>query len=200
MIGTPDNYRLAKIAERLRRDEPAFKTSSDFGPFVRQGTGHGPSVLIGDQSVIELYGGLPGSMLDYRMALLAKPGDVAIVRQRSRAFEAYLQDQFGARRPVVLKAEASNLAPVARQCRTVARLSEALTSRLREAGTLTLCSYMTTGHDWRLAKVLGECIGRPLHIHGAAPRIARRVNDKLWFWRLARKFGGVEGVPRSSHA
>ncbi|MBT8409679.1 MAG: hypothetical protein KJN93_08650 [Alphaproteobacteria bacterium] len=190
----------ADCARELLRDEPAFRTSRDFGPLVRQGAGAGPSVLIGDQSMLELYTGAIPSMLDYRMGLLAQPGDIVIVRQRARDFEAYLEDDLGLTGVTVLQSPEGGLVPVALQCRTAPRLREELGRRLRDAGTLTLRSYLTTGHEWRLAKSLGEETGCPVHIYGTAPRIGRRANDKLWFWRMARKVLGPRGVPPSFHA
>ncbi len=191
---------LADCAQELLRDEPAFRTSQEFGPLVRQGAGTGPSVLIGDQSMLELYTGAIPTMLDYRMALLAQPGDVVIVRQRARDFETYLEDYLGLTGVTVLQAPEGGLVSVARQCRTAPRLREELGRRLRDAGGLTLCSYLTTGNEWRLAKSLGEETGCPVHIYGAAPRIGRRANDKLWFWRMARRVLGAKGVPPSFHA
>ena len=59
------------IAQDYLRDEPALVSSLDFGAFVAQGTGAGPSVLIGDQSEISLLSSAVDTNLDHRMALLA---------------------------------------------------------------------------------------------------------------------------------
>lgn len=192
--------RLADIAMGLVRDEPALGAPADFGRYVRQGAACGPSVFIGDSTVIELYSRRPATMLDYRMTLLAEPGDIAVVHRQSPAFEDYLANVLGVTDLTVLEARPGDQSPVALQCRTLPALRRLLEGRLREHGHLTIKSYLTTGHDWRLAQALGAATGRPVHVHGPAPRIARRANDKLWFWRQARRILGTTTVPPVVHA
>ncbi len=191
--------RLAAIADALIRDEPALSATDVFGEGVRQGDGGGPSVLIGDQAPIELFSGETTSTLDYRMALLARPGDLVVVRHKDPAFDAYLREWLGLTGVTVLQA-ASDPVPVARQCWQHASLRQPILARLREAGGLTIKSYITTGEAWRLAQALTEEARDSVHVFGPAPRIGRRVNDKLWFWRLARDVLGRSGVPPTYHA
>ena len=42
---------------------------------------------------------------------------------------------------------------------------------------------------------MGSSERRLVHVAGPGPRAARRVNDKLWFWALAREVAGRASVP-----
>ena len=139
-------------------------------------------------------------MLDYRMTLLAGSGNIAVVRRRSPAFEHYLATYLGLGGLTVLEARGEDPAPVARQCREDPLLRSALEAHLVDAGGLTIQSYLTNGHDWRLAQALSGAAGTPVHVHGPAPRISKRANDKLWFWRQARRILGAGTVPPTFHA
>lgn len=184
----------ASVAQALRRDEPAFVSALDFGPFVRQGIGKGPSVLIGDQAGISLVDA-GSAQLDYRMALLAHPGDVVLVRRRNWVFEAYLSDFLGMTPVTFLEAGGSPLAPVAANARKSQEMIGMLVTLARNSGGLTLKSYLTTGHVWRLAQTIGAASESCIHVCGPSPRVTRRANDKLWFSRMARQVIGTSATP-----
>ncbi len=188
------------IADRLARDEPALRTSRDLWPGVQQGTGSGASLFIGDQVGIALFTPEMAGTRDYRMALLAKPGDAVVVRQRSPDFEAYLAEYLGIRQVRFLQAQGADPAPVAKQCRTSPALFAPLLELLRAAGSLTLHGYLVTGHLWQLAQALAAAAGLPVYVAGPSPRMSRRVNDKLWFWDVAREIAGPESVPPTAFA
>jgi hypothetical protein len=189
-----------KLIERLVADEPALLSSLDFGPWVSQGTGTGPSLLIGDQSEISLMRNTESSHLDHRMAHLAKPGDVVLVRCRDPEFEAYLTEYRGFSNVAFLSAGNADAGPVPKQAYRTPALLETLIKVARNAGGLTINSYLTTGNTWRLAQAIGEAAQCIIHVSGPSPRVARRVNDKLWFTRLARQVIGNEAVPPTMSA
>ncbi len=187
--------RWEEIAAALVRDEPALVSSLDFGPFVRQGIGPGPSVWIGDQVGIPLF--LPDQVgnYDHRLAPLARDGDIVVVRTRVPAFEAYLADYPGIGGVTFLEADAKSLSPVAAQCRSEPQLRNVLIAALQDRGAMTIQPYVANGHAWRLAADLGAEAELAVHVAGPGPRVMRRSNDKLWFWELARKIAGVGSVP-----
>lgn len=189
-----------KLIERLNADEPALLSSLDFGPWVSQGTGRGPSLLIGDQSEISLMRNARSSHLDHRMAHLAKPGDVVLVRQRDPGFEAYLAEYRGLSDVTFLSASSADTDPVSKQAYKAPALLEKFIKVAKNAGGLTINSYLTTGNTWRLAQAIGEAAKCTIHVSGPSPRVARRVNDKLWFARLARQVIGNDAVPPSMSA
>ncbi len=191
---------LEGIAAALVRDEPALVTSLGFGEFARQDVGAGPSLWIGDQVGIPLYTPASVGRYDHRLALLARPGDVVVVRSRDPAFEAYLDRHLGISGVSYLEADAQSRAQVAAQCRTEPYLREPLEQVLRAQGSLTIQPYLTNGHVWRLASELGARLGWTVHVAGPGPRIARRCNDKLWFWDLARRVTGAGSVPPTWYA
>lgn len=183
------------IAQDYLRDEPAFLSSLDFGAFVAQGCGPGPAVLIGDQSEISLLGSLSGVQLDHRMALLAKNGDIMLVRQRETAFETYLADCLGLVDVTFIQVDFDPLRPVVDQVRRSQPQLDALAQVARKWGGLTLKAYLTTGNVWRLAQAISELSGQCIHVCGPSPRATRRANDKLWFNQLARKIVGTNATP-----
>ena len=190
----------AKLIERLVVDEPALLSSLDFGPWVSQGTGTGPTLLIGDQSEISLMRNARSSHLDHRMAHLAKPGDIVLVRRRDPEFEAYLAEYRGFSEVTFLSVSNTDPNPVPKQAFSTFALLETLIKVARKAGGLTINSYLTTGNTWRLAQAIGEAAKCMVHVSGPSPRVAKRVNDKLWFTRLARQVIGNEAVPPTMSA
>lgn len=189
-----------RLIERLVADEPALLSSLDFGPWVAQGAGTGPSLLIGDQSEINLMRDAQSSHLDHRMAHLAKPGDVVLVRQRDTQFEAYLVEYRGLTDVTFLSCDNADADPVSKQAYSTPALLETLIKVARNAGGLTINSYLTTGNTWRLAQAIGEAAKCIIHVSGPSPRVAWRVNDKLWFTRLAHQVIGNEAVPPTMSA
>lgn len=184
-----------RIAQALTRDEPALLSSVDFGPFVAQGEGHGPSVLIGDQSEITLLGGRVETHLEHRMALLARPGDIVLVRQRDPEFEEYLRDDLRMTDVRFVGFTANGVMPVAKCARLDASMLAELAEIAERSGGLTIKAYLTSGHDWRLAQSIGQACNCTIHVCGPAPRISRRANDKLWFAQLARRVLGTDATP-----
>ena len=183
------------LAEALIHDEPALVSSLDFGPFVRQGVGAGPSLLIGDPSEITLLSSATASRLEYRMALLARPGDHVMVRHRDPDFEAYLGAYLGLADVTFHKVNPKSLVPVTQQAWTSANWIDTFAAIAERRGSLTIQSYLTTGHTWRLAQAIGEQTRRVIYVSGPSPRISQRANDKLWFAGLARRILGKDATP-----
>ncbi len=188
-----------QVAARLVQDEPALLSSLDFGPSVRQGAGKGPNILIGDQSDIGLFEAQPVGSLDHRMALLARPGDIVVVRQRDRDFERYLATQLG-REGVVFLETGARVRSVARDCWSDRALREALTAAIGPAPEVTLTAYLTSGHVWHLAAELAVPGQRTVWVSGPGSRTMRRANDKLWFADLVRSILGRDAVAPTLYA
>lgn len=191
----PEAAEDEQLADRLVRDEPALLSALGFGSGVQQGVGPGPSLLIGDQVGIALYTPEMVGFNDHRMALLAMPGDIVVVRRRVPEFERYLETVLGIRSVTYLQADTGNPLPVSRQCQVDPQLRGPITERLEKAGSLTIQAYLTTGNEWRLAQDLAAQGQGGIWIAGPSPRISRRANDKLWFWALARQVAGRDAVP-----
>ncbi|MCX8226213.1 MAG: hypothetical protein OTI35_09080, partial [Sulfitobacter sp.] len=186
---------LSNVAARLLADEPALLTSLDFGPFVRQGTGSGPSLLIGDVSEINLMRPGRTSRLDHRMAHLAHAGDVVLVRERDPVFEGYLQEFCTLKDIEFFGTDPTCDDGVAKQALTSAPLFDHLVDVTRKNGGLTIQPYLTTETIWHLAKAIGERANCIVNVSGPSSRISLRANDKLWFVQLARTVIGNDAVP-----
>jgi len=190
----------AKLIEHLLADEPAFRSSLDFGSHVVQGEGPGSTLFIGDLSQINLMGDAAGPSLDHRMAHLAAPGDILLVRHRDPEFETYLKDYRQLDNLTVLAANSADDRPVAKQARKRKKLRQIFVDTTQARGGLTIKSYLTTGTIWRLAQTIGAEAECKVHVSGPAPRISKRVNDKLWFARVARDVIGANAVPPTMSA
>ncbi|MDU8946481.1 preATP grasp domain-containing protein [Ovoidimarina sediminis] len=191
---------IEALVRRLLNDEPALRSSLDFGPMVRQGVSPHPALIICDQSGTELFNLEGVGLSEHRMALLARPGDTVAVRRRVHEFERYLTEYLGMHDVTFLEAGSKDAEPIARKLRTNPELSEKLASALQPGTPLTIHSYLTTGHIWQLAKALGEDRKSPVNVAGPGPRTSRRVNDKLWFWSLASELTGKHSVPPTLYA
>lgn len=186
---------LSSIAEALRADEPALVSSLDFGPFVAQGSGSGPAVIIGDPSEISLFDATTGGGLEYRMSLLAHAGEIVLVRQRDPEFEDYLARHLEMTDVTFLEIGHAHAASITQLVRKTPWLIDDLAHLAKQNDGLTLKSYITTGHTWRLAQLIGEVAQTTVHVCGPSPRVARRANDKLWFSRLAHRVHGRAATP-----
>lgn len=191
----PQTRAECEIARALSREEPALLSSLGFGPFVRQGEGPGPAVLIGDQSEIALMEDASSSPLEHRMALLARPGDHILLHRLDCAFETYLEAYLGFKNVTFHQVKKTTNGPLTRQVWTNAEWVERLATIARTQGGLTFKAYLTTGHTWRLAQTVGERARQVVHVSGPSPRMARRANDKLWFSHLARRLIGDDATP-----
>lgn len=180
--------------DRLLADEPAL-ASMGFGPFVAQGIGVGPAVLIGDASEIGLMRSARNSYLDHRMAHLAKSGDIILLHARDIQFETYLRTHRGMGAVTVLAADAASNSSIAEHALNTPRLLQKLITIAQFNKGLTLTAYLTTGTIWHLAQVIGEAAGCVVHVNGPSPRVSKRANDKLWFAGITRTIIGNEAVP-----
>lgn len=197
-IGDVEGERLRRLADRYSHDEPAFVSSLEFSPLVRQGAESMPALIIGDQREIGLYSQVLSSQLEYRMALLAEPGDLVVVNKRDRGFERYLRDYLqleGVRYIEPVFEPGATMAPLTIRCRTDKRLLSEIKDVARNAGGLIVLPYLTTGNAWRLARNVAEDLQVAVSVCGPASRISSRANDKIWFAHCVRQLIGPQAAP-----
>lgn len=193
-----DEARVQAIASRLIRDEPALDAGTHFAPLVRRGLSNAPALIFGDQQEISLFSGNAPSQLEYRMAVLAQPGDIFAVHQRDKAFEDYLSKYLNLTDitfidPQTVRGE--NLAPMSIECRTNTQMHPAIDRVTRNAGKLQLLAFNTTGNVWRLAQDISERCEVEVSVAGPSPRVARRANNKIWFTNRVRELLGSDALP-----
>lgn len=129
------------------------------------------------------------------MSLLAHAGDVVLVRKRDREFEDYLARHLGMTNVTFLEIGRAQEASVAHHARKTPWLIDDLAHLATQNGGLTLKAYITTGHIWRLAQLIGEVAQTTVHVCGPSPRLTRQANDKLWFTQLAHVVQGPAATP-----
>ncbi|WP_300549160.1 hypothetical protein [Roseovarius sp.] len=193
--GGSQGHATKELARQLLRDEPALCSSLDFGPYVQQGQAAGTSLLIGDQAEIPLLHGVMQSRRDYRMALLARPSDLVLVRHRDRVYESYLAQHLDHAQVSYLSAPDNFRGIISKEADTWPALVDHLGAITASGNGLTLKAYLTTRSTWHLAKRLGEATGTLMHVCGPSPRVSRRVNDKLWFADLVHRLFGATATP-----
>jgi len=193
-----DEARVQTIANRLKRDEPALDGSTHFAPLVQRGLSNAPALIFGDQQEISLFSGTAPSQLEYRMAVLAQPGDIVAVHQRDKAFEDYLSKHLNLTDITFIDpqtARGDHLAPMSIECRTNTRMHSAIDRIARNAGKLQLLAFNTTGNVWRLAQDISQRCAVEVSVAGPSPRVARRANNKVWFTNRVRELLGSDALP-----
>ena len=140
-------------------DEPALTSSFDFGQFVAQGVGSKRTLLIGDQSEISLHSSADFNSLEHRMAHLAQPGDLVLVRRRDPSFETYLASLLGGDHVTFLQTKPPGGLSLTKHAWQSTELVDLLAETVRQSGGLTLKSYLTTGNTWMLARAIGKAAG-----------------------------------------
>lgn len=196
-----DQEAIRLLARRLRSEEPALTTTDPFGRFVQQGFGDGPAILLEDHSAIALADKYGDSGLEYRTLFLAQDGDIMVVGAgRDPEFERYALGLLGLSHVDIAcprRSDTNLRLSLAERCLYDPPVFSMLIDATRRAGEITLFPYMGTGHVWALGSAIAREAGRSVHIAAAAPRLVRRVNDKLWFAQRVTELLGHRALPRT---
>lgn len=197
----PDRERdVARLAERIRRRQPAIDDVRAYGGAVSAGCGSGPSLFLHDTAGIQEVGPPHPSGLEYRPLPLAGTGDfLAVCDEWNPAFAAYCRDILGLGEVEVLRTRRSHpRASLATLCRRDPGVVRRLADAARARGRLTLHPYISAPAVWCLAAAIArDAGGVPVHVAAPPPRIARCVNDKLWFARRVAELLGPDALPPS---
>lgn len=201
-IEDDERDRLTSLAEKLLENEPALSSTTHFGPNVDCGVhAGGPALLLADQSEISLYGAPEDTLLEYRLATLADAGDILILsHDRSPAFEDYLRDYLDISGLDVMEAASRSGErrwPLPKRCLQHEQLFHHIAHEMAGAGSLTIVPYLSTGHVWNLARRLTEETGARVAIAAPPPRLARCVNDKVWFANRVKQVLGEQALSPS---
>ena len=186
-----DRTRLAALANRLLRDEPALNATAAFGPDISPGLTHAPALFYEDHTEIALFDVGDDVPLEYRALLLAGDDDVVLLGgRRHPAFERYCRDTLALGRPDILVAHAPRTRrpmPLVQRCLSDPSLMDRICDLCRRHGALDIVPYMGTGMAWMLASRIAQRTGNAVHVAAPPPRLTRRANDKIWFAQLVRQ-------------
>lgn len=190
--------RLQVIAARVMAEEPALATTDAFGAHTRPGVSAHLWLVIGDTREIALVQLGHERTYEYRLSLLARPGDVAVFGgEAHRDFERY-RSEIGLGSIVTIHAShfaRKALLPLAERCLLDPTAFSQIVERAKRAGGLTIVPHIGTGSVWRLAAAIAEATGLDICIASSPPRLTRRVNNKLWFTRFAGEILGESALP-----
>ncbi|HEX6940288.1 MAG TPA: hypothetical protein VF158_12820 [Longimicrobiales bacterium] len=201
-IGDDQDAEIARVADRIRRRQPMIAADRPCGPAVAAGWGPGPSLFLHDTAGIQPVGPRQPSGLEYRPLPLARDGDfLAISREWNPAFESYCREFLRLGAVEVLRARPSHgRATLATLCRRDADVRRRLADAARTHGGLTLHPYISSAAVWRLAAAIAADAGVPVVVAAPPPRLARCVNDKLWFAARVAELLGPDALPPTRRA
>ena len=187
------------LANRQLGNFPRLNDASIFGDHVSAGYEEGPMLLLEDHRDIELMPDDRVASHEYRMIGLAREGDFLLIsRSRIESFETYSRDVFDREGPEIIKVDRGDSrlrVPLAATCLNDEEALRKLVLTAAKAGTLNICPYLSSGHDWLLGAEIARRSGCPVQICAPLPQLSRLVNDKLWFADQARMVLGRHSVP-----
>lgn len=199
-----EHARLDEIAARLLREEPSLGETGAFGDRVAPGLASGGRALAFEDHSTPDYAQARGAALtEYRALLLAGHGDfVAIGHTPDPAFETYCRD-FLELGHVERLSPAPGKSPVSRLAQRIlhdADVVNPLVDAARRHGVISLIPYFSSGNCWVLGREIAARSGAEVRIAGPPPRLARRVNDKLWFADRVAELLGRRARPMTVYA
>lgn len=198
--------RIASLAADIRLSDARIDAVSPFGAGVHKGIGAGSCVWFGDTAEIPLLGRNSNRRFDYRLAWLARDGDIVVMGGRnSPAFEAYQRGWLDAPGLRYLNIDPETATP-RRAASTICLRDPAgfalLCAALAGQDSVTLHAHITTGTIWALAARLNQATGARVFVAGPPPLLSRRANNKIWFGEVAQRLLGAGTVPpkRTAHS
>lgn len=191
--------RLRGIAARIAKAEPALAATRALSARTRPGLSGNLWLVIGDTREIALTKVGREITYEYRISLLARQGDFAVFGgKRHHDFERYRSQEIGLGSIVAINPRIfpnNPLLPLAERCRLDAAAFTQIVEGAKAAGGLTIVPHIGMGSVWRLAAEVGEATGLDVCVASPLPRLTGRVNDKLWFARLAAEILGETALP-----
>lgn len=191
--------RIEILANKQLRNFPRLNDASIFGENVSAGYREGPLLLLEDHRDIELMPDDRVASHEYRMFGLARDDDFLLIsRSRIKSFETYSRNVFGHNGPHIIEVDRGDIrlrVPLAAACLNNEEALSKLATAAASAGTLNICPYLSTGHDWLLGAEIAWRSGCPVQICAPLPQLSRLVNDKLWFAGHIKMILGNDSVP-----
>jgi pre ATP-grasp domain-containing protein len=196
-IATAELRRLARIASRISAEQPNL--AEVFGEHTKAGASPSRCVFIGDTREIALLKQGQESSDEYRFSLLARSGDVVVFgHEPNPKFENYRAEYLGLGEIVRLVPAIdpyNTFQPLADRCRLDAKAFSALVTIAKNDGGLTIAPHIGLGSAWRLASELSCAAGVKVYVASAPPLLTQRINDKLWFTKVAVDVAGNTSAP-----
>jgi hypothetical protein len=159
----------------------------------------GPALLISDDREIALSDPQRSEIYEYRISTLAADGDMLLISgNRNTAFEQYRNDVLGLGTldVIILPVETRNEhVPLATRCALRPDVLDTIAAKASQAGGLIILPYIGTGSVWVLAAAIAERAGTLVRVAAPPPRLARRINDKVWFARRVAEVLGPHAQP-----
>lgn len=198
-VGAAERVKLLSIARQIAQEDPRLEALHVFGDRVHSGIAETPWLVIGDTREIAL--ARPGQELayEYRLSLLARPGDAVVFSAPAHAaFEHYRSAVLGITDVGSIHARPSRekpLLPLAERCLADSDALGRIIEIARAAKALTILPHIAMGSVWKLASAVARATGLDICVAGPPPRLTRFVNDKLWFANLVERTLGREALP-----
>jgi hypothetical protein len=196
-LGASDLRRVRESANRIRSTEPRLADVGYFSARVRPGWADYPTLHIHDANPT-ITVGAPRAR-EHRAFLLATHGDLVVTGTEAvPGFVEHCSRDLGFGDvdhlvPAALPKERS----LAVRCIQDRALIERVVALARRSGGLNVAPYISTGGIWALAGILSNEARVPVYVASPPPRLAERVNNKVWFSRTAEHLLGADALPPS---
>jgi len=198
-ISNASRDEIHQLSNQLLADEPALMETEVFGAKVSAGVGPGVALHISNNYDITLLEEHSISGLEYRMSLLAREGDIFLVRGgQNKSFDRYRSEYLSVGTLNVVEIPDSKPGvPISvdtnsQQFKTIL---SAVRSAVKSGECLTLVPYIGMDSIWLLASALAREVKTEVRVAAPPPRLTRRVNDKLWFADRVVQVLGEQSVP-----
>jgi hypothetical protein len=194
-IAPAELSRLNRIASRISAEESVLEDV--FDERTRSGASPTRCVFIGDAREIALAKQGEENSYEYRFSLLARSGDIVIFGDEPHAiFKNYRNEYLGLGDIIQLVPNIdppNRLQPLADRCRLDPKVFSTLVTIAKEDGGLTIAPHIGLGAVWRLGAELGRAADVRIYVASSPPLLTQRINDKLWFTKLAIEVLGTGG-------
>jgi hypothetical protein len=191
-----DRLRAAKLAEQLRREQPALTGGVDFSHLYARSLEPGPVLHLDDFSDIsfpEARGTL--EFLEDRCRLRAGEGDLIATRiTPADGYESYCRQRLGLGAVRWLQTGASDSH---RHLAAACWIDPAMRRNLARADFRYVHPHMGSFAVWALADLLARSTGRRIEVIAPPPALSKKTNDKLWVADVVARLLGQERIPRT---
>jgi hypothetical protein len=191
-----DRLRAAKLAEELRREQPALTGGVDFSHLFARSLEPGPVLHLDDFSDISLpeaCGTL--EFLEDRCRLRAGEGDLIATRiTPADGYESYCKQRLGLGEVKWLQTSFSD---ARRHLAAACWIDPVMRRNLARADFRYVHPHMGSFAVWALADLLARSTGRKIEVIAPPPALSKRTNDKLWVADVVTRLLGQERIPRT---
>jgi len=195
-----DRRRVAELAERIRDADPNISAIGWFGPSAHVGSGPFPTLHIHDSE--RAFGSPVAVVREHRALLLARQGDIVITGTPAvSGYVDYCRDDLNLGEVrCMTPVDAGRGRSLARRCIHDEEFIAGVARIAGNHGGLNISPYIGSGGIWALAAIIAARSGVSVWVSAPPPQLTRRVNNKIWFSKIAADLLGSDSLPATASA